>query len=233
MAAIRYPSSSNSWIGTPGRINDHLNRSTLDLSSFTLLCLDEVDRMLDMGFIDAIRTILRHMPAERQSFFFTATLDEAVSRLIWDFAHDPVTVSVKTGDTTDLVDQDVIRYSGRADRLQKLCDLLQTADKTLIFDETQRSVERLANELQSRGFMVDSLHGGKSQSQRTRAMNNFRKNDVNVLIATDVAARGLDISDISHVINFQPPKTYDAYVHRIGRAGRAGRTGHAFTFVEA
>ena len=220
-------------IGTPGRINDHLNRSTLDLSSFTLLCLDEVDRMLDMGFIDSIRTILRHMPTARQSFFFTATLDEVVSRLIWEFAHDPVTISVKTGETTDLVEQDVIRYSGRADRLQKLCDLLHTAEKTLIFDETQRSVERLANELQSRGFKVESLHGGKSQSQRDRAMKHFRASDVNILIATDVAARGIDINDISHVINYSQPKTYDAYVHRIGRAGRAGRTGHAFTFIEA
>jgi superfamily II DNA/RNA helicase len=218
-------------IGTPGRINDHINRGSLDLHEFDLLCLDEVDRMLDMGFIDAIRTILRYLPRERQSYFFTATLDETVSRLIYDFAKDPVTISVKTGETADTVEQDVITYSDGHDRMSKLHDLLNTASKTLIFDDTQRRVERLTSELQARGFKADSIHGGKTQGQRQRALERFKKGEIYVLVATDVAARGLDINDVSHVINFSTPKTYQDYVHRIGRAGRAGKTGLAFTFV--
>ncbi len=220
-------------IGTPGRIKDHLDRRSLDLSGFSVLVLDEVDRMLDMGFIDAIRGILSLMPSHRQSYFFTATLDETVSRLIAQFSHDPVTISVKTGETTDTVEQDVIRYTDKHDRLSRLQEVLSRAPKVLIFDETQRSVERLSNELLSRGFSVDSIHGGKTQGQRQRALERFKKSQITVLVATDVAARGLDVTDITHVINFSTPKTYDDYVHRIGRAGRAGKQGFALTFIES
>lgn len=219
-------------IGTPGRIQDHLDRGSLKLDGFNLLALDEVDRMLDMGFVGAIRAILAHMPTERQSFFFTATLDATVSALIHEFSHDPVTISVKTGDTTDNVAQDVVRYTTKDERLDRLHDLLLQAPKALIFDETQRSVERLHKELEGRGFKADAIHGGKTQGQRQRALNRFKASEITVLVATDVAARGIDVSDITHVINFSTPRSYDDYVHRIGRAGRAGRTGFAYTFVE-
>lgn len=220
-------------IGTPGRIKDHLQRGSLNLSGFTALVLDEVDRMLDMGFVNDIRWILGKMPAQRQSFFFTATIDATVGSLIREFSRDPVTISVKTGDTTDAVEQNVIRYASKDERLSRLHDLLLKAPKTLVFDETQRSVERLSKELLLRGFQVEAIHGGKTQSQRQRALANFKSNDVQVLVATDVAARGIDVSDITHVVNFSVPHSYDDYVHRIGRAGRAGRLGYAFTFVEA
>lgn len=220
-------------IGTPGRVKDHLQRGSLNLSNFTMLVLDEVDRMLDMGFVNDIRSIVGTMPAERQSFFFTATIDAKVSNLIRDFSRDPVTISVKTGETTDMVEQAVIPFTDKADRMNRLHDLLLIAPKTLIFDDMQHSVERLSKELQARGFQADAIHGGKTQGQRQRALNKFKANEIAVLVATDVAARGIDVSDVTHVINFTTPKTYDDYVHRIGRTGRAGKMGFAFTFIEA
>lgn len=220
-------------IGTPGRVKDHIERGTLDLSGFTALVLDEVDRMLDMGFVNDIRWIISKLPSHRQSFFFTATIGPTVSNLIREFSHDPVTISVKTGDTTDTVEQGIIPFSSKAERLDRLHDLLLKSPKTLVFDDTQRSVERLSKELQARGFQADAIHGGKTQGQRQRALALFRANEITVLVATDVAARGLDVTDITHVVNFSQPKTYEDYVHRIGRAGRAGRQGFAFTFVEA
>ncbi len=222
-------------IGTPGRIKDHLERSSLNLSSFDTVVIDEVDQMLDMGFINDVTHILSKLATPRQSFFFTATMDEKVKTLINTFSHDPVTISVKTGSTVDTVEQNIIKYESKGQKTDKLHTLLidPTVKKALVFDDTQRSVERLSNELQIRGFSVDSIHGGKSQGQRKRALSRFRENEINILVATDVAARGIDISDISHVINFSTPKTYDDYVHRIGRAGRAGRTGFALTFIES
>jgi ATP-dependent RNA helicase RhlE len=221
-------------IGTPGRIKDHMERGTLDLSSFNIVTLDEVDRMLDMGFITDIRFILGRLANERQSFFFSATMDPKIRELINTFVKDPTFVSVKTGETSDNVEQDVISYGGSHEKIEKLHEILiqESVGKTLVFDETQRSVERLAQELQDRGFKVDSIHGGKTQGQRTRALKQFKDSKLNVLVATDVAARGIDIADITHVINYTTPQTYDDYIHRIGRAGRAGRTGMALTFVE-
>lgn len=220
-------------IGTPGRIKDHIERRSLNLAGFNVVVLDEVDRMLDMGFVDDVRTILNLLSDERQSFFFSATMDTRVSGLIQTFANDPVTVSIKTGDTSDNVHQDVVRYESDSDRLDKLHDLLlkQGVTKAIVFDEKQRSVERLSNELLARGFKADAIHGGKSQGQRQRALKRFKNNEISILVATDVAARGIDVADITHVINYSVPETYDSYVHRVGRAGRAGKTGHALTFI--
>jgi ATP-dependent RNA helicase RhlE len=220
-------------IGTPGRMKDHLERGTLDFKDFTMVVLDEVDRMLDMGFINDIREILSLLPAERQSFFFSATLDGKVATLIDTFATDPVTVSVKSSTTSENVHQDVVHYDSKTEQIEKLHDILnkQDVEKIIVFDETQRSVERLSKELVERGFQADAIHGGKSQGQRQRALNKFKDNKVNILVATDVAARGIDVSDVTHVINYSVPQTYDDYVHRIGRAGRAGRIGQAYTFV--
>lgn len=218
-------------IGTPGRIKDHMERGTLRLSSFNTIVLDEVDRMLDMGFINDVRHILSQLNSQRQSFFFSATLDAKVSSLIQTFSNDPVTVSVKTGDTADSVHQDVVRYSTPHDKIDKLHDILLSGEKIIVFDETQRRVEKLSQELIQRGFAADAIHGGKSQGQRQRALKSFKENKVNILVATDVAARGIDVVDITHVVNFSLPQSYEDYIHRIGRTGRAGRIGHALTFV--
>ncbi|HWZ65644.1 MAG TPA: DEAD/DEAH box helicase [Patescibacteria group bacterium] len=222
-------------IGTPGRIKDHLNRGSLNLSTFNVIVLDEVDRMLDMGFVNDIRSILSLAATERQSFFFSATLDNKVRDLIETFATEPVVISVKHGDTVDTIDQNVITYSSKEQKIDKLHDLLidKNVSKAIIFDETQRSVERLHLTLQERGFKTDAIHGGKSQGQRQRALQRFKANDVTILVATDVAARGIDVADITHVVNYSTPQSYEDYVHRIGRAGRAGRVGYALTFVEA
>ncbi|MEO6761756.1 MAG: DEAD/DEAH box helicase [Candidatus Saccharimonadales bacterium] len=220
-------------IGTPGRIKDHLDRRTLDLSKFNMVVLDEVDRMLDMGFVNDVSSILDQLAADRQSFYFSATMDSRVRGLIDTFANDPVLVTVKTGDTSDSVNQDVIRFSGAEDKMAKLHDtLLIPGIKAIVFDETQRRVEKLGKDLAARGFEVDAIHGGKSQGQRQRALDRFKHNQVNILVATDVAARGIDVVDITHVINYAQPQSYQDYVHRIGRAGRAGRVGYALTFVE-
>jgi ATP-dependent RNA helicase RhlE len=222
-------------IGTPGRIKDHIERGTLKLDAFNLVVLDEVDRMLDMGFIVDMRFILSNLHEDRQSFFFSATMDAKVQQLIETFATDPVAVSVKTGETSENVNQDVVRYRGNMEKIDKLHELLiqEEVAKIILFDETQRSVERLSNELVARGFKADAIHGGKSQGQRQRALSKFKQNEVNILVATDVAARGIDVADITHVINYTVPQSYEDYTHRVGRAGRAGRVGHALTFVEA
>lgn len=220
-------------VGTPGRIKDHVERGTLKLGTFSMVVLDEVDRMLDMGFMPDVSFILGQLAPKRQSFFFSATFDYKVRELIGQFSNDPVTVSVKTGDTSDSVHQDVVCYETNQDKIAQLHDILikEEVDKVIIFDETKASVERLGRELVSRGFKADDIHGGKTQGQRQRALNRFKKNEVNILVATDVAARGIDVSDITHVINYSTPQSYEDYVHRIGRAGRAGRVGYALTFI--
>ena len=222
-------------IGTPGRIKDHLNRGSLRLDSFSFVVLDEVDRMLDMGFVADMQTILGHLNTQRQSLFFSATLDQRVNDLIAGFAQDPMIVSIKTGDTSENVHQDVVRVSHDSEKIDKLHDLLISGElrKVIIFDDTKRSVEKLSVELTGRGFKVNAIHGGKSQGQRQRALAKFRQNEVNVLVATDVAARGIDVADITHVINYSTPNSYADYVHRIGRTGRAGNIGHALTFITA
>ena len=220
-------------IGTPGRLKDLANRGHIKFSDFNNVVLDEVDRMLDMGFVDEIRYFLLQLPKERQSLFFSATLPDKIKTLVNTFAINPVEVQVRSGETSANVAQEVVRVS-RFDKLEKLHDLLSQPemDKVLIFSETKRDVEKLAVNLVSRGFAAESIHGDKSQGQRVRALKDFKDNHVKILVATDVAARGLDIKDVSHVINYTTPKTYDDYVHRIGRTGRGASTGIALTFVE-
>lgn len=220
-------------IGTPGRIKDHLTRRSLVLNTCNIVALDEVDRMLDMGFVHDIRRILGQASQTKQSFYFSATLDARVTAIIETFSHDAVHVSVKSGETTANVEQNVVPYNAEAEKIDKLHQLLSRHElvKVLVFDDTQRSVEKLSKALQSRGFAAESMHGGKSQSKRQRVLAQFKEGRITVLVATDVAARGLDVADITHVINYSLPQTYEDYVHRIGRAGRAGKTGHALTFI--
>ena len=222
-------------IGTPGRIKDHIERGTLKLDTFNIVVLDEVDRMLDMGFLPDVSFILKQLMPARQSFFFSATMDPRVQGLIRTFSNDPETVSVKSTDSSDHINQDVVHYAGTHQKLDKLQDILtkEEVSKAIIFDETQRSVERLSKELVARGFAADAIHGGKTQGQRQRALESFKASKTTILVATDVAARGIDVADITHVINYSEPQSYQDYVHRIGRAGRAGRVGHALTFVNS
>ncbi|HUC79202.1 MAG TPA: DEAD/DEAH box helicase, partial [Candidatus Saccharimonadales bacterium] len=223
----------NIVVGTPGRIKDHIERRTLKIATFNIVVLDEVDRMLDMGFIDDVRQILSGLSPVRQSFFFSATMDGKVKSLIESFSNQPIMISLKTGLASENVNQDVVRYSGDSEKLEKLHDILinQDVEKSIIFSETQRSVEKLSKTLIERGFKADAIHGGKTQGQRQRALNRFKANEIKILVATDVAARGIDVADITHVINFSQPQSYEDYIHRIGRAGRAGKIGNALTFI--
>lgn len=220
-------------IGTPGRIKDHLERGTLRLDHFNLLVLDEVDRMLDMGFLPDMKRILSQLPTQRQSFFFSATMDSQVRQLIDGFGNNPQMISVKSGDTSDNVHQNIVPYRDTDQKIDLLHTILadESVQKAIIFDATKRSAERLSKKLVARGLQADVIHGGKSQGQRQRALDKFKKSDINILVATDVAARGIDVADVTHVINYATPNSYEDYVHRIGRAGRAGRTGYALTFV--
>lgn len=220
-------------VGTPGRIKDHIQQGTLPLSLFNFVVLDEVDRMLDMGFIQDITSILSRVSKDRQSLFFSATMDPKISSLIDQFAKEPVRVSTKEGSTVDSVSQNVVYYGGSLDKIDKLHDVLIAGSfgKAIIFDDTKRAVDRLGRELSARGFKVDEIHGDKTQAQRSRALDRLKKDEINILVATDVAARGIDVSDITHVINYSTPNSYDDYVHRIGRTGRAGKTGIALTFL--
>jgi ATP-dependent RNA helicase RhlE len=221
-------------VGTPGRIKDHIGQGTIDLSRFNRVVLDEVDRMLDMGFIRDITAILSKVNPKRQSLFFSATMEPEIEALISRFSHNAERVSTRTSVTADSVDQNVIWYRDKDDKIERLHELLIKGDrgKTIIFDDTKRLVERLGKELAARGFKVDRIHGDKSQAQRSRAIARLKSGEIDILVATDVAARGLDVSDVTHVVNFSQPNTYDDYVHRIGRTGRAGKTGQAYTFVQ-
>lgn len=221
-------------IGTPGRLKDLMDRRILNLSTFKTVVLDEADRMLDMGFIKDTRFLLSHMHKERHTLFFSATITREIDHLIREFLKDPVTVSVKTGDTSKDVDQDVVKINPGDHKIEVLENLLRQTgfDKVLVFGRTKHGVEKLAKMLVHKGFKADSIHGNKSHGQRQRALDLFKASHVQVLVATDVAARGIDVSGISHVINYDAPSSYEDYVHRIGRTGRAGAKGKAITFIE-
>ena len=221
-------------IGTPGRLKDLMERKALDLSGFRTVVLDEADRMLDMGFIQDMRFILSHMQKERHTLFFSATLSHEIEALIGSFLKEPVRVSVKTGDTSKNVDQDVVHVEGGKTKVDVLHDLLIQPgfSKVLIFGRTKHGVEKLSKLLEKRCFKAESIHGNKTHGKRQKALGLFKDNRVQILVATDVAARGLDISGISHVINYDLPSTYEDYVHRIGRTGRGDAKGKALTLVE-
>jgi ATP-dependent RNA helicase RhlE len=221
-------------IGTPGRLKDIIERRALNLSEFTTVVLDEADRMLDMGFVDDMRSILSLVPEVRQTLFFSATLSRDIEKLIGAFLKDPVRISVKTRDTAAGIDQDIVRVPVGKNKIDVLRDLLTQPGfgKVLVFGRTKHGVEKLAKDLAHLGLKTASIHGNKTQSNRQKALDAFKHDRTQVLVATDVAARGLDIPKVSHVINYDIPNTYDDYVHRIGRTGRAGEKGQALTFVD-
>lgn len=221
-------------IGTPGRLKDLAERRELDFSAFGTVVLDEADRMLDMGFINDMKFILGFMPKERHTLFFSATMDREIEKLVGDFLTDPVRVMVKTRDTAATIDQDVV-YVTRDNKFDTLVKMLRDPemDKVLVFGRTKHGVERLTRDLMRTGIKADSIHGDKTHGKRQKALGLFKQSHVQVLVATDVAARGLDISGVSHVINYDLPGSYEDYTHRIGRTGRAGKTGVARTFITA
>ena len=220
-------------IGTPGRVIDLIKRNVISLNTIHTVVLDEADRMLDMGFIQDIRFILAGIRKDRHTMLFSATMSPRIKGLISDFLRDPVMVSVKTHETPNNIHQDVVscKNENKIDLLSRfLAD--QEFKKVLVFGRTKHGVERLCKELSRRGVKVDSIHSNKSHGQRQYALRNFKENRLQALVATDIAARGLDIEGVTHVINYELPATYEDYVHRIGRTGRGANKGKALTFVD-
>lgn len=224
----------NVVIATPGRLKDLMQQGAINLEYVHNVVLDEVDQMFDMGFVKDIQYILSVLPKDRQSLFFSATMSKEIDALVKAEMRNPVVVSLKKRDTAATVDQDVVRINNGANKIDVLHDMLiqEGYTKVLIFGRTKRGVHRLAQSLDQRGFKVDAIHGDRSQNQRQTALNKFKKDQITILVATDVAARGIDIPDVSHVINYELPETYEDYIHRIGRTGRANKVGKALTFVE-
>lgn len=221
-------------VGTPGRLKDLIERRKLNLGIFQNIVLDEVDRMVDIGFIREIRYLISLLPKKRQSLFFSATVDAKTNEILQSFVNNPVTVSVKQQDTSENIDQDIVKITGRQTKIDVLHDLLVQPgfDKVLIFGRTKWGMEKLSKSLAERGFKTAAIHGNKSQGQRQRALEDFKNDRLQVLIATDVASRGIDIDNVTHVINYDAPMSYEDYIHRIGRTGRAGKKGTALTFVD-
>lgn len=224
----------NFVIGTPGRIKDFIRSGVLILSRFNNVVLDEADRMVDIGFIGDVKYFISLLPQRRQSLFFSATIPPKVKEILSAFVQNPVTISVKIQDTVSNIEQDVIHVVDRGKKVEQLHDLLiqDGFEKVLIFGRTKWSVQKLTDELARRGFRAGAIHGNKRQSQRHRVLEQFKRSEIKILLATDVASRGLDIDNISHVINYDVPSTYDDYIHRIGRTGRANKKGTALTFID-
>jgi ATP-dependent RNA helicase DeaD len=220
-------------IGTPGRVMDHLERKSLKLDQIKMVILDEADRMLDMGFVDDIKTILRQVPEKRQTVFFSATIPRPIQNLIQTFTRNPVNVRVEAEAMTVPAIEQVYYEVDRRSKLEVLCRLIDLEDVKLaiIFCATKMMVDELTEHLIARGYGADKLHGDMTQAMRERVMGRFRKRKVEFLVATDVAARGLDVEDIEIVFNYDLPHDGEDYVHRIGRTGRAGKGGKAVTFV--
>ncbi len=220
-------------IGTPGRIMDHMRRRTLKLGGLKIVVLDEADEMLNMGFIEDIETILKDTPSDRQTVLFSATMPKAILKIANDYQKDPSIIKVKhKALTVPKIEQYYfeMKQKNKFEILTRLIDIYNPK-LSLVFCNTKKKVDELVVELQGRGYFADGLHGDMKQNQRDRVMNSFRNGNIDILVATDVAARGIDVDDVEMVFNYDVPQHEEFYVHRIGRTGRAGRSGKAFTFV--
>ncbi len=223
----------NLLIGTPGRLRDLVDRNVINLAVFQNAVLDEADRMLDMGFLPDVKFLLGKLRPDRQTAFFSATVPAAIDDLTKTFSHHPIKIETKLRDTSSDVEQDIIRVSLSDNKLDVLSDLLKKKEfkKVLIFGKTKAGVQHLSDDLERRGFSAMAIHGDKFQASREKTLRAFKQGRVAILVATDVAARGLDVPDVTHVINYDIPSTYEDYIHRIGRTGRAGKKGSALTFI--
>ncbi len=231
LRALQYP--VDVIVGTPGRIMDHMRRETMNLENISMLVLDEADEMLNMGFIEDIEWILERLPGEHQTALFSATMPDRIARLSRRYLRDAARVAIKSEKMTVRgTEQSYYEVAQRAkvEALTRILDI-EMPDSAIIFSRTKREVDALTQQLQSLGYAADSLHGDLSQVQRDRVMARFRSGQDELLVATDVAARGLDVENVTHVINYDIPGDPESYVHRIGRTGRAGRTGMAITLV--
>lgn len=219
-------------IGTPGRLMDLMERGKIDGSQITTVVLDEADRMLDMGFIHDMRKILETIPDDRETLFFSATMTSEAEKIVNDFLRNPVRISVKKQDAAESVEQDVVTFRDHA-KFEKLVELLGDSafTRVIVFGAMKHSVEKLGIELSKHGIRAESIHGNKNHGQRQRALQSFKDGKVRVLVATDVAARGIHVDDVSHVINYDLPNTFEDYLHRIGRTGRGSKRGKALTFI--
>jgi len=220
-------------VGTPGRILDHIRRRTLRLQHVHTVVLDEADEMLNMGFVEDIEAILSHVPTERQTLLFSATMPEPIRRIAERFMNNPELVRVKAKEmTVPNIEQYYIEIQEKKkfDTLTRLLDI-QSPELAIVFGRTKRRVDELAEALNLRGYAAEGIHGDLSQAKRLSVLRKFKEGSIDILVATDVAARGLDISGVTHVYNFDIPQDPESYVHRIGRTGRAGKTGMAITFV--
>jgi ATP-dependent RNA helicase RhlE len=220
-------------VATPGRLIDLVEKSHINLSSFTNVVLDEVDQMLDMGFIDDIKLVVSKLAPQRQSLFFSATVSQKEERVANSLLSSPIKIESDKQSPLKTITQDVVKIKAKGQKMQVLHELLlkEEFSKVLVFSGTKRNADNISRELRKKGIRIDSLHGDKSQNKRSRILTMFRQNKIDVLIATDVAARGIDIPNITHVINYDEPANYNDYIHRIGRTGRIGKSGTALTFV--
>lgn len=220
-------------IGTPGRVIDHLKRKTLSVDRVQMVVLDEADEMLDMGFIEDMEAILKQTNPDRQTLLFSATMPPAIQKLSYKYMKNPKTVTINRGEVTAPSINQVYYKVLERNKLESLCRIIDSEDIELgiLFCRTKKGVSELTEALQARGYMADGLHGDLSQAQRDSVMKKFRDSSIEFLIATDVAARGIDVDNVTHVINYDIPQDPESYVHRIGRTGRAGRTGLALTLV--
>lgn len=220
-------------IGTPGRLKDLINRGAFKTDLFTNIVLDEVDRMLDIGFRQDIQFLISKLPRQRHAAFFSATINRETEEIMQQFLTDPITITVSRRETAQHISQDIVTIRQGQNKIDVLHQLLlQTEfEKVIVFGRTKHGINKLEQELYHRGIRVCSIHGNKSQNARQRSLQDFKRGRVQALLATDVAARGIDIEDVTHVINFDEPQSYDDYIHRIGRTGRAGKLGKALTFV--
>jgi ATP-dependent RNA helicase RhlE len=221
-------------IGTPGRLTDLAKQGALRMTNFNTLILDEFDRLLDMGFTRDIQFLVKAMNNRQQTILFSATEEKSQRDLIRNLLRQPVEVRTSNGKTTgDHIDQEIVRVGPGESKMGVLLKMVKDTafQKVIVFADTKRGVKTVTQGLHQSGVRVDEIHGNKSQNYRLKALNDFKSGKIKVLVATDVAARGLDISEVTHVINYQKPRDFDSYIHRIGRTGRAGKGGKAFTFV--